>query len=104
MSQPPDDGVDAPTEAAYLKLTTIGSTTVEVRGTVPLICVASILGAVAVAYIGANYAPAADMAWFLGLAAIVLTLSGLVVLRITRRPARKPRLVAPADRSPDERA
>ena len=81
---PLDDLADDPTSSAYLKITTLGPTTVEAHGTVPLICVTGILGAVVIAYIAAADAPADDLIWFLGLAVIDLLLTGLVILRLTR--------------------
>lgn len=81
---------DDPTAHAYLKITTLGPTTVEARGTVPLICVAGIFGAVAIAYIGAQ-GPAGALQWFLGLAAAELALVGLVIFRVTRRAGRASR-------------
>jgi hypothetical protein len=88
--EPTDDLADNPTSSAYLKITTVGPTTVEARGTVPLICVSGILGAVAIAYIAAAYGPRGELIWFLGLAAIELVLAGLVILRVTRNDRRSP--------------
>jgi len=87
---PPEQAVPAedPSSSAYLKISTLGSTTVEARGTVPLICVAGILGAVVTAYIAAH-APEHDLSWFLGLAAAELALAGAVIFRITRRGRRR---------------
>jgi hypothetical protein len=73
-----------PTSSAYLKVTTLGPTTVEARGTVPLIFVAGILGAVVTVYFAAH-ASARDLVWFLGLAGGQLALAGAVIFRVTRR-------------------
>ena len=78
--------VDDPTAHASLEII-LGPTSVKARGTVPVICIAGIFGAVATAWVGA-YGSASDLIWFIGLAAGELALAGLVIFRLTRRPGR----------------
>jgi hypothetical protein len=58
---------------------------VEAQGTVPLICVIGVLGAVATAYVAATRASGHGVVLLVALAAAELVLAATVIFRITRR-------------------